>query len=185
MVSTYNKMMDWMEDSFHKQEQFVSDASHELKTPLTVIESYASLLKRWGREKPEVREEALDAILAEAKRMKSLTHQMLDLARDVYTHERMQFQQVDLEQLCRETVRPLGIRTTGRPIEVVMEEAEAVTAWGDPEKLKQLLFILIDNALKYSEDTVKVRIASAAEGARIPRGGSGHRNPQGGSGEDL
>ena len=49
MVSTYNKMMDWMEDSFHKQEQFVSDASHELKTPLTVIESYASLLKRWGR----------------------------------------------------------------------------------------------------------------------------------------
>lgn len=165
MVSTYNKMMDWMEDSFHKQEQFVSDASHELKTPLTVIESYASLLKRWGREKPEVREEALDAILAEAKRMKSLTHQMLDLARDD-THERMQFQQVDLEQLCRETVRPL-IRTTGRPIEVVMEEAEAVTAWGDPEKLKQLLFILIDNALKYSEDTVKVRIASAAEGARI------------------
>src|SRR5690606_39420736 len=86
-------------------------------------------IKLWVRDNQEVREEAMDAILAEAKRMKSLTHQMLDLARDD-THERMQFQQVDLEQLCRETVRPL-IRTTGRPIEVVMEEAEAVTAWGD------------------------------------------------------
>src|SRR5690606_3286082 len=88
MVDTYNKMMDWMEDSFQKQQQFVSDASHELKTPLTVIESYASLLKRWGREKPEVREEALEAIIAEAKRMKSLTRQMLDLARDD-SHELM------------------------------------------------------------------------------------------------
>lgn len=165
MVATYNKMMDWMEDSFHKQQQFVSDASHELKTPLTVIESYASLLKRWGREKPEVREEALEAILAETKRMKSLTHQMLDLARDD-THDLMHFQHVDLGELCRETVRPL-IRTTGRSIEVVMGGTKPVIAWGDPEKLKQLLFILIDNALKYSEDTVWVRITEDADGVRI------------------
>ena len=165
MVSTYNKMMDWMEESFHKQQQFVSDASHELKTPLTVIESYASLLKRWGREKPEVREEALEAMLAEAKRMKALTHQMLDLARDD-TYELMRFQSVDLGELCRETVRPL-IRTSGRAIEVVMDETETVIARGDPEKLKQLLFILVDNALKYSEDTIWVRLATSREHAQI------------------
>lgn len=165
MVATYNKMMDWMEESFHKQEQFVSDASHELKTPLTVIESYASLLKRWGREKPEVREEALEAILAEARRMKSLTHQMLDLARED-TYELMRFQRVDLGELCRETVQPL-VRTTGRSIEVTMDETQPVTAWGDPEKLKQLLFILADNALKYSEDTVWMRITTDDDGARI------------------
>lgn len=165
MVATYNKMMDWMEKSFHKQQQFVSDASHELKTPLTVIESYASLLKRWGREKPEVREEALEAILAEARRMKALTHQMLDLARDD-TFDLMHFQRVDLGKLCRETVRPL-IRTTGRAIEVTMDGTQPVIAWADPEKLKQLLFILVDNALKYSKDSVFVNITADADGARI------------------
>lgn len=165
MADTYNRMMDWMEESFHKQQQFVSDASHELKTPLTVIESYANLLKRWGRENPEVRAEALEAIHTEAKRMKALTHQMLDLARDD-THALLHFQRVDLGDLCRDTVRPL-LRTTGCHIEVAVDSGEPIVAWGDPEKLKQLLFILIDNALKYSEETVWVRASAVEGGARI------------------
>ncbi|PTM51333.1 sensor histidine kinase [Desmospora activa] len=163
MAVTYNRMMDWMEESFQKQQQFVSDASHELKTPLTVIESYANLLKRWGREKPEVRDEAVEAIHAEAKRMKALTHQMLDLARDD-THEILQLETVDLGDLCRDAVRPLA-RTTGQMIRVKAESD--VLAVGDAEKLRQLLFILVDNALKYSEDEVDVQVETTEQGPRI------------------
>ncbi|GGA59239.1 sensor histidine kinase YkoH [Kroppenstedtia guangzhouensis] len=163
MAVTYNRMMDWMEESFHKQLQFVSDASHELKTPLTVIESYANLLKRWGSQKPDVRDEAIEAIHSEAKRMRELTHQMLDLARDD-THELLNLTSVNLGEICRETVRSL-VRVAGRSIQVSSEDD--VQAQGDPEKLKQLLFILLDNALKYSEDEVFVRVTSFDGGARV------------------
>ena len=73
--------------NYEKQEQFVSNASHELKTPLTVIEAYASLLKRRGRDNPEVFDESVDAIQSEASRMKDLTQQLLLLAK----HDTMEY----------------------------------------------------------------------------------------------
>ncbi|WP_054711475.1 HAMP domain-containing sensor histidine kinase [Bacillus sp. JCM 19041] len=82
MAQTFNRMMDLLEANYNKQEQFVSDASHELKTPLTVVESYAKLLKRWGKEKPDVLDEAVEAIYSEAVRMKEMAQQMLLLAKD-------------------------------------------------------------------------------------------------------
>ena len=163
MAVTYNRMMDWMEENFRKQQDFVADASHELKTPLTVIESYSNLLKRWGQAKPEVREEAVEAIHSEAKRMKSLTHQMLDLARED-THELLRLERVDLGELCGETVRSVS-RTTGRTIR--LKAADPVWAQVDREKWKQLMFILVDNALKYSEEAVDVTVEKIDEGPRI------------------
>src|SRR5690606_6962506 len=82
MERTFNEMMEQLEQNFMKQEQFVSNASHELKTPLTVIESYASLLKRRGMEQPELFHESVDAIHSEAIRMRELTEQLLNLARN-------------------------------------------------------------------------------------------------------
>ncbi|MFC4077275.1 sensor histidine kinase [Salinithrix halophila] len=163
MAATYNRMMNWMEENYRKQQQFVADASHELKTPLTVIESYANLLKRWGREKPEVRDEAVEAIHSEAKRMKALTHQMLDLARDDI-HELLQLESIELGDLSREAVRSLS-RATGRIIRVHADGK--VMAVGDVEKLKQLLFILVDNALKYSEEAVDIYVEDTERGPRI------------------
>ncbi|MFK4997299.1 histidine kinase dimerization/phospho-acceptor domain-containing protein [Bacillus sp. N9] len=62
MGETFNEMIDQLEQNYEKQEQFVSNASHELKTPLTVIESYASLLKRRGMKQPELFQESVEAI---------------------------------------------------------------------------------------------------------------------------
>ena len=60
MGETFNEMIAQLEMNYEKQEQFVSNASHELKTPLTVIEAYASLLKRRGRDNPEVFDESVE-----------------------------------------------------------------------------------------------------------------------------
>lgn len=154
MGDTFNHMMERLESNFEKQNQFVSDASHELKTPLSIIASYAGLLKRWGKEKPEVREEAVDAILSESERMKSITEQMLTLARDESMRE-IKKQTVDLAALAEEASHAFS-KTYER--EIIVKTAEEIEVVTDKEKLKQLLYILLDNALKYSEENVVIEV---------------------------
>ncbi|WP_228441141.1 HAMP domain-containing histidine kinase [Novibacillus thermophilus] len=102
LADTFNTMIKKLKTNFEKQEQFVSDASHELKTPLTVIDSYVTLLKRWGHRKPEVMDEAIKALSSETERMKSLIQQLLTLAKDESEGE-LKLEKVDLIALCRST----------------------------------------------------------------------------------
>ncbi|MEG0472886.1 MAG: HAMP domain-containing histidine kinase [Solibacillus sp.] len=81
LLSMYRSMMNELEISFTKQQQFVADASHELRTPIQVIEGHLSLIKRWGKDDPEVLAEALDTSLEEIVRMKKMIEELLHLAR--------------------------------------------------------------------------------------------------------
>ncbi|SIT74661.1 sensor histidine kinase [Edaphobacillus lindanitolerans] len=154
MTLAYNDMMDRLGRNYEKQERFVSDASHELKTPITVIESYARLLKRRGFDDRAVADEAVGAILSEAVRMKMLTQQLLDLARSDKA-DSYKFERADVRVLAEEAVRPMR-QTYNR--EFSIEGPDHAIAETDPEKLKQILFILLDNARKYSDGPVKVTI---------------------------
>ncbi|TDQ37429.1 sensor histidine kinase [Aureibacillus halotolerans] len=152
---TFNHMMTMLEENYYKQEQFVSDASHELKTPLTAIESYATLLKRWGMKKPEVLEESVDAIYAEALRMREMTQQMLELASDGNQRlDKASFQAADLIEESMKTMR----RAYERSIEWQATPPE-VTVLADASKLKQVLFILLDNAIKFSDTKIEVALS--------------------------
>ena len=74
-------MMEKLEQHYQKQQEFVSNASHELKTPITVIESYAKLLLRRGFDNREVAQESLQAIANESSRMHEMVLQLLELAK--------------------------------------------------------------------------------------------------------
>ncbi|WP_106767921.1 sensor histidine kinase [Paenibacillus faecalis] len=154
MGETFNQMIDMLEASFERQERFVSDASHELKTPLTIIESYASLLKRRGKERPELFDEAVEAILSESIRMREMTEQLLMLARKPEQWN-VTVEAVDLSKLTEETVRAFR-NAYHRDISLIVEKS----IWHntDQSKLKQLLFILLDNARKYSKESITVRV---------------------------
>ena len=80
LSETFNHLMERIEISMRKQRQFISDASHEFKTSLTIIEGYTSLIRRWGFENIDLHMEALDAVHEESKRMKHVTYQLLELA---------------------------------------------------------------------------------------------------------
>ena len=67
LALTFNEMMNRIEDNYNRQKQFVSDASHELRTPIAVIQGYAVMLSRWGKDDPEVLQESISAIKNEAK----------------------------------------------------------------------------------------------------------------------
>ncbi|WBX80683.1 HAMP domain-containing sensor histidine kinase [Virgibacillus salarius] len=77
MEKTFNEMIDHLRDNFEKQEIFVSDASHELKTPISIVKSYAQLLERRGTGNPSLVKESIEAIDSEADRMSKLVEQML------------------------------------------------------------------------------------------------------------
>ncbi|WP_261133449.1 HAMP domain-containing histidine kinase [Bacillus sp. Marseille-Q3570] len=153
MGTTFNSMVDILQANSEKQQSFVSNASHELRTPLTIIESYASLLKRWGTKKPEVFDESVEAIHSESIRMRNLTEQLLLLARNDDDWE-IDWQKVDLVELCKGGAKSF-MQAYDRDVRVIHEQ-NVVFAAGDKQKLKQVLFILFDNAKKFSERDIDV-----------------------------
>ncbi|GIP07056.1 sensor histidine kinase YkoH [Paenibacillus lautus] len=154
MGAAFNDMITLLESNHARQEQFVSNASHELKTPLTIIESYASLLKRRGLDRPELFIESVDAIHSEAIRMKEMTEQLLLLARN-QDQWQVEMEQVDLAALSESSARAFR-DAYNRTVEV--EADGEVLGWTDSRRLKQLLFILLDNARKYSDEHIVIQL---------------------------
>jgi signal transduction histidine kinase len=163
MGQTFNRMMDLLESNFERQERFVSDASHELKTPLTIIESYASLLQRRGKERPEVFDEAVEAILSESVRMREMTEQLLLLAKQPEQWN-VQLERVDITRLVLDSTRAFR---EAYHREVHCDDPGRIWAISDVSKLKQLLFILLDNARKYSEASIEVQLEEKGQECRI------------------
>ncbi|WCM62810.1 sensor histidine kinase [Paenibacillus polymyxa] len=154
MGETFNDMIELLERNFVRQEQFVSNASHELKTPLTIIESYASLLKRRGLQHPNIFAESVDAIHSEAIRMKDMAEQLLLLARN--------------EEQWNVVLEPVRLTRIATELKATFENAFArqiqldvqadCIGYTDENKLKQLLFIFFDNARKYSDEPIHLMI---------------------------
>ena len=154
MANTFNHMIDSLKTNADKQEQFVSNASHELKTPLTVIESYASLLKRRGKIDSTLFDESVEAIHSEAIRMREMTEQLLLLAQP---NEKWitDFETVNLTALVQQSVISFQ-KAFNRSIHLHVEAELSVRT--DKQKLNQLLYIFLDNARKYSDSEKPITV---------------------------
>ena len=155
MGETFNKMIEILESNYEKQRRFISDASHELRTPLTVIESYTKLLKRWGKHDPHRLEEAINAIHDESIRMKNLTKQLLLLATNEQERATTLSEKINITAITMETAKKLSV-AFDRDISVTTETEYFVL--GSDFQLKQVLFILIENGLKYSKAPIQINI---------------------------
>ena len=151
MEKTFNEMIDQLKDSFEKQAIFVSDASHELKTPIAIVKSYAQLVQRQGDEHPEVIVESIETIDLEADRMQKLVEQMLSLAESKDTQ---MDQEIELNQLSAATVKTFE---GAYEREVLLEhQANPIYVKGNEAQVQQIIYILIDNAIKYSDDRIEI-----------------------------
>jgi signal transduction histidine kinase len=155
LVRAFNQMIGRLDRTFARQKQFVADASHELKTPLTVISSYANMLKRWGRDNESVRDEAIDAIAREAERLQNLTKSMLTLA-EAEQEDWLRLELFDVVQVVDELATML--QTTFQRTIRVKTLSRVVRMVGDKDKIRQLLVILLDNAIKYSKEPIDISI---------------------------
>jgi two-component system sensor histidine kinase ArlS len=164
MAETFNRMMGRIEQSFVKQQQFVSDASHELKTPITIIESYAKMLRRWGMNDEKVQREAIETIYQESVRMKQLTQHLLNLVSSD-DGEKLVLQTVDMMELCAHSAKVMR-RMYKRDIEIQSEYPNILIS-ADSNKMKQLLLIILDNALKYSKTAIIISLFKDQAGVYI------------------
>ncbi|PSL26479.1 hypothetical protein B0H99_11914 [Planomicrobium soli] len=154
MGRTFNEMIELLEENYRKQEDFVSNASHELRTPLTVIGSYAKLLQRQGFHDEKIAKESTTAIRAETDRMKTLIEQLLHIARR--SEAQLEITEADLIELLRQTT--MAMKTSyHREFELIATEPH-IPIQTDVAKFKQLLYILLDNAVKYSSDKIEVAV---------------------------
>ncbi|MFP3512911.1 HAMP domain-containing sensor histidine kinase [Peribacillus sp. SIMBA_075] len=159
MGVSFNRMIERLERNYNRQQQFLSDASHELKTPITVIESYSSLLKRWGMKDEAILEEAVEAIHHEAIRMKQLTEHLLQSASQSEPSKDVEGK-VELISFCEQIAQTFR-RTANREIKIQSEFKE-IYAMAISSKLEQVLVILLDNAMKYSESDIQILIKRRA-----------------------
>jgi len=145
---TFNSMLDRLDEAFQRQRQFVSDASHELRTPIAVIQGYANLLNRWGKEEVLVRDEAIDAIRKEARTMKSLIESLLFLARGDNNKINFMKSEFSLNELVEEVLQETKMITD--KLKVSCERLDQGIIKADRELIKQMLRSFIDNSIKYT-----------------------------------
>ncbi len=167
LAMVFNKMMDNIQLSYERQRQFVSDASHELRTPIAVIKGYANMLDRWGKEDPEILMESIDAIQGEADNMQSLVESLLFIARNDKGTLKMDMDTFDLSTLMHEVVKETNLIDSHH--EISPEIAESLLFYGSCEKLKQAFRVFIDNAIKYTPDggNIKIKLQTSERHALI------------------
>ena len=168
-----------VERAWRQQRQFFSDASHELKTPLTVILSNAEMLE--GAALPERESRWRDNILSEARQMKTLVEEMLTLSRTEDAQRKPTVADVDLSDLsedCALAFEPVAFEA-GKPLS--WDVTPGLTVSGDGEKLRRLLSILLDNAAKYGAPGEGIVLSLQAERNQavlsVSNGSGGHPIP--------
>ncbi len=156
-----NRMLDRIERSYNSQKQFVSDASHELRTPISVIRGYTDMLKRWGKDDPEILDEGISAISQETESMKDLVESLLFLARHDKKTLMMEISAFDPSELIREVQKEEAMVHTDYTFET--DQMEPMTIKADRNMMKQVLRILCDNAVKYSSPGSRVTLSCRDE----------------------
>lgn len=165
LAETFNQMLDRIESSYEQQKQFVSDASHELRTPISVIQGYANLLKRWGKDDQAVLEEAVNAIASETEQMKELIDKLLFLARAGQATQAIDKTLFSMDELVAEVLYETGLVAAEHTIGSEINQAAFITA--DRQLIKQALRIFVDNSVKYTPAGGMIKINSRQAGKKI------------------
>ncbi len=164
LTLTFNEMLDRIQGSFEQQNTFVSDASHELRTPISVIQGYADLLKRWGTTEPAVLDESIDAIKSEADYMKGLVEKLLFLASTDKKKQHIECKPFALHELIDEVVKES--RLIDSKHQFSSESNDAIMLNGDQALIKQALRIFIDNSIKFTPEGGAIQLNSSLQGQK-------------------
>lgn len=157
-----NNLLARMRESYRQQSRFVSDASHELRTPIAVIQGYADMLDRWGKEDSQVLEESIQAIKHESNHMKTLIEQLLFLARGDAGRNQLNMEEISLKSIIHEVYEESKMIDENHRYEIVESEDDVIMT-GDAAMIKQSVRILVDNAAKYTKEGESIILKSGVD----------------------
>jgi signal transduction histidine kinase len=163
LAGAFNHMLARLERLFGAQQRVIADISHELRTPLTTVRANLDLIRRMGAD-----DTSLDAIQGETERMTRLVGDLMLQAQLDAGELPIRHEPVQLDDLLLDLYRQARTIAGGK-LEVVLGEEDQVCVLGDPDRLRQLLLNLVDNAVKYTPPggRVTLGLARAAGFARV------------------
>lgn len=159
LATTFNHMLDRLEEAFAVQRRFVDDAGHELRTPITVIRGQLELLG----DDPDERKATIALVTAELDRMSRIVEDLLALAKAEHT-DFINRHPVDLSEFVTDLALK-GSSLGDRSIEV--EEAQPAVVWADEQRLDQAMMNLIRNALEHTPPEAKIAIGGREAGSEL------------------
>ena len=160
-----NDLIERMRESYAQQARFVSDASHELRTPIAVIKGYADMLDRWGKTDETVLFESVEAIRTESNRMSYLVEQLLFLARGDSGKTQLKPESCDLFDMMQEVFEESKMIDKDHVYE--FRANGPIPACGDLSLLKQTARILVDNAAKYTPAGETILLCAKKEASAV------------------
>lgn len=167
-----NGLLRQMQEAKLQQIRFVSDASHELRTPIAVIQGYVNMLDRWGKDDREVLEESIAALKSEGAHMQELVEQLLFLARGDSGRNTLERAPVNLAALVAEVAEESAMIDDAHAYELAFDgpaaaHDERYLVTGDASMLKQSIRVIVQNAARYSERGTTVRLGVSADGDAV------------------
>ena len=166
LESAINSLLLRARESSEQQIRFVSDASHELRTPIAVIKGYTDMLDRWGKDDETILDESIAAIKTETEHMNTLVEQLLFLARGDSGRTQLKMEQFSLSDMVRE-VCDESMMIDSEHKWCISAENEVI-AYGDVALLKQAIRILVDNARKYTPEGETIILRARYDDGGMP-----------------
>jgi len=168
LAATFNDMLDRLEKAFSSQKHFIQDASHELKTPLTILQGELEVTLKRIRPVTEY-EEVLESSLEEIRRISSIVENLLLLARVEDQATGLDVKEFNLQRVLRAAVEDMAGLAREKTLSLNLAADEALMIPGDEQKLKQVFLNLLDNAIKYTPPHGAVSVSAVAAAADTVR----------------
>ncbi len=140
------------------RKEFLSNVSHELKTPLAIVMGYAEGLKENIGESPEERDYYCDVIMDEAKKMDGLVKKLLSLNEIEFGENKIDMTRFDIVELCRSVASSFTILAKETDAEIKLEQTEPIYVWADESLIEEVVVNYLSNAINHLDDRKEIRI---------------------------
>ena len=162
---TLNAMLDRLQAPIQSQQQFVSYASHELRTPATVFLGYVDVLEKFGMDDPDLMKESIDAIRSEANNLQSLLERISFLSRLDQHRLKIEKETLDLDDIVEEVMRKMKIAVKSHEISLLQNTPAKI--FGDATLIRQMIRVFLENAVKYTPEGGSVKVSSKVDGKKV------------------
>jgi signal transduction histidine kinase len=166
LASTFDEMLDKLEAAFNRERQFTSDASHELRTPITIISAHAEESLEEGKSIQECKEN-LRIILRESNKMRKMVSELLMLTSSDEKKYKLEIETISLTAIVRDIIEEMRNFAQSAEIDLKLSESKEIKIRADQTLITMMMINLIDNAIKYGKNGGWIKVSISEKGKNV------------------